>query len=93
MERIGVEGHTGGGKRRCAPHREPRLTFGAVTLSRYVAKMLDEHQELMASGIIADPANCLKSKLLIKNRRLKAVSLKDYLLAIPRSGFLFDCLH
>jgi hypothetical protein len=58
-----------------------------------MAKMLDEHQVFMASGIIVDPTNRSKSKLLVKGRRLEIKGLKDYLLAIPRSGFLFDYLH
>jgi hypothetical protein len=55
--------------------------------------MLDEHQKLRASWVIADPADYIESELLVEGGRLKIMGLNYDLLALPRFGLLLCGAH
>ena len=56
-------------------------------------KMLDEHQKLRASWVIADSADYVESELLVEGGRLKIMGLNYDLLALPRFGLLLCSTH
>jgi hypothetical protein len=64
-----------------------------MTMAGSSSEVLNKHEELMTLRVIVDVANDAKAELLVKARRLKAVSFEHDLPATSSFGLALDRAH